>query len=280
MAPQAWARAPREQAELQPPPGQAKPWAPLAQPARARIPSTLPAHPPLGPLESPPSAQAQALPQQENPQASQPTLPHSPLALGPPPNLSTHPDPSHYQITPFHPHPFAPAYACSSPRHARSASATTADGPPSPAPFPQQPLHQIQSANHPAQPSHKKKSPHPLHPQLPQQQAQEPPELAQEPPVLARVPPVLARVPPVLARVPPVLARGEEIQTTHHPLKVSFPLRQLAEPARPQAQAQAAHHREAAWEQANHREQVRVALGQGHHWRLAARVVVAVGLRS
>jgi hypothetical protein len=108
--------------------------------------------------------------------------------------------------------------------------------------------------------------------------ARVPPELARVPPELARVPPELARVPPVLAQEPPELARGEEIQTTHHPLKVSFPLRQLAEPARPQAQA--AHHREAAWEQANHREQVRVALGQGHHWRLAARVVVAVGLRS
>ena len=87
-------------------------------------------------------------------------------------------------------------------------------------------------------------------------------------------------MPPELARVPPELARGEEIQTTHHPLKVSFPLRQLAEPARPQAQA--AHHRKAAWEQEQERARhwVRVALGQGHHWRLAARVVVAVGLRS
>jgi hypothetical protein len=83
-----------------------------------------------------------------------------------------------------------------------------------------------------------------------------------------------------------VLAQGGEIQTTHHPLKVSFPLRQLAEPARPQAQA--AHHPESAWEReqarANHREQepgrVRMALGRGRHREPVARWVVAVGPRS
>jgi hypothetical protein len=101
---------------------------------------------------------------------------------------------------------------------------------------------------------------------------------------------VPAQGPPVLAQESPVLAQGGEIQTTHHPLKVSFPLRLLAEPARPQAQVE--HHPESAWEReqarANHREQeqeqepgrVRMALGRGRHREPVARWVVAVGPRS
>ena len=114
--------------------------------------------------------------------------------------------------------------------------------------------------------------------------AQGPPVLARGSPVLARESPVLARESPVLARGSPVLAQGGEIQTTHHPLKVSFPLRLLAEPA----QAQVEHHPDSAWEReqarANHREhepgRVRVALGRGRHREPVARGVVAVGPRS